>query len=307
MSSTAEPQLKCGGSGLFTCFTKLPAELRHKIWSLTCKADHNGGPRIQSIMADWWVPYLDQETPQSWRHYTISRNTLYPAPSVLHICRESRNIALTIYKAWPHASGQHDTYNSLVDSGNMVYVNEGKDIFYFDCHFLPLRLLAKPKGGMRYTDADVAAREDFFNQCEGIRHVALDEWFFDHTNINLETQEFARWLNTLSSLTVTPCYNAEPGFDALGRHWEQGIQLRKAFNCTTTAPSSLDDFRWRLLGTAKKLFESVLKSWPWVELPRLCILASIYTTPYDENDLDDLDVELANESADYNIVLWVVE
>jgi hypothetical protein len=117
-------------------------------------------------MADWWTPYLDQEIPQSWRHYTISRNMPYLTPSVLHIGRESKNIALTTYKAWPHASGQHDTDNSLVGSGKMVYVNDGEDTFYFDCHFLLLRSLAKLKGGMRYSDADVAAREDFFRQCE---------------------------------------------------------------------------------------------------------------------------------------------
>ncbi len=103
---TTESQLpaaaiRCQSLKAFDLFPKLPIELRTMIWRHALP-----GPRLVRVMVDEAAPHfgsleIDRHN-GSGRKYTHSFNKLReqparPPPQLLHVCRESRQIALETY------------------------------------------------------------------------------------------------------------------------------------------------------------------------------------------------------------------
>ncbi|KAH8587501.1 hypothetical protein B0O99DRAFT_396533 [Bisporella sp. PMI_857] len=109
----------------FTCFPKLPPELRQVIWSFACKGEPLGGPRIHRIAPD--PVNCSRSVWESARvQFSIIHQHPYPVPSLLHACRDSRNAAIEVHALWPCANP--DTCAKYKRS---IYVNKAYDIFFF--------------------------------------------------------------------------------------------------------------------------------------------------------------------------------
>lgn len=94
----------------FTCFRKLPPELREKVWSLALP-----GPRVVQMRIKLTVAKYSKHQ----RGFHLKSTTLIP--NMLHTCSESRTIALQHYELGmaSHLSRGH------------TYIDFARDIIYF--------------------------------------------------------------------------------------------------------------------------------------------------------------------------------
>jgi hypothetical protein len=238
MSETSQP-LPQQALASFKLFSKLPTELRVKIWNY---ALHN--PRIIQLCFHTTDPqgYL-----LSLRHRRI--------PPLLQTCSESRRLALELY---PDLLFEHP------DTSCQTYMNVDLDTIYFGSANRPLHF------EWLY---DIFARGLSIN-FEGIRHIAFDvgwwEWFLD--------ADMLKWLSGGVRLeTITLVLEDEESeeeallveLDKVGNGEMSGGGEQKGEDVASKTKESLERIRKKyedILADEADFDREFLVSWPLPEL-----------------------------------------
>jgi hypothetical protein len=117
----------------FSCFPKLAAELRIRVWKEACQVTRNIDIAVGSIS----VTFAKEDGVGARPHYYRSR---CPPPSVLHVSREARDEGLKYYKlefgvTYNIPIGDRTMPELAVSAPPRIYINPQKDRL---CVMLPL-------------------------------------------------------------------------------------------------------------------------------------------------------------------------
>lgn len=99
----------------FTCFSRLPVELRGFIWEYSCHVERN----LDIWIAPFAISQSDKEE-QPFKYITTT-----PAPAILHICKESRAAGLKHYDL--KFEMEFTSGGSTHWTPNRIYANFGTD------------------------------------------------------------------------------------------------------------------------------------------------------------------------------------
>ncbi|KAK0128287.1 hypothetical protein ONS95_000262 [Cadophora gregata] len=103
----------------FHLFPTLPSELRIKIWETVLSS-----PRIVHINCEKGVIKSNQQQTRFIKSFLSST----PIPPTLHVCRESRYEALSIYKThFATFKSNYTPYHKTLKAPNYIYVAFGQD------------------------------------------------------------------------------------------------------------------------------------------------------------------------------------
>jgi hypothetical protein len=102
----------------FDLFPKLPETIRHNVWRQVAST-----PRVVGVIEDHRLGWMDdwQQGKKETRMYFTTR-----PPAILSVCREAREIGLTIYKRMEEGI----QYGSNTSQDTRIYVNPEVDITY---------------------------------------------------------------------------------------------------------------------------------------------------------------------------------
>lgn len=167
----------------FSRFPELPKEIQEEIWQYASIVIPEADTRIHRIAPSPSWQYTRSSADEVW--FTVMPQNSTPVPSLLHVCKHSRDVALLVYELWP--CGDIDDKYQRTRIRAFVYVHNKCDIFYFgqreggntdasDYWFL-LNLCTSRT---QYGDLSaIAARARFKEITASIRHWAFDCTIWD--------------------------------------------------------------------------------------------------------------------------------
>lgn len=167
-------------------FKDLPNEIKHQIWTYTCKQEARDNARIQQIAKNPLDEVRSISKPLNLR---ILAQRRYRVPSLLHVCRDSRTEAKYHWSLWRCAEPL-----SFCDDGTFIYVSKEYDTFYFadggPADFWILSsFVGLPEDILDDDDDDDPKKvEKLWRECaKDINHFAVDWWCW------LEATTFCDW------------------------------------------------------------------------------------------------------------------
>ena len=189
----------------FDVFPELPPELQEEIWQFAAHQEANSSARIQLIAPDprgtsypRLLPVLDSNLRYRPKDYypeiqlrLVHRS--HTLPGLFSACQASRNAIKPFYKVWEKETG-----------GN-VYVNEKRDVMYFQgSRFWLLRILHV--AGRMNSEDDQVARLQHMSQLQDCHNLA-----FDMNTVPRSTAHGVQyWLRTFTGLkSMVVVVNAE--------------------------------------------------------------------------------------------------
>jgi 2EXR family len=209
-------------------FSIFPTEIRLHIWRYGCLTPRLIEIRTDDYPGNWNIPFYP--TRHGTKIRTIQWITQTPAPAVLSVCHESREMALKIYtlRFEVLASGSYTIYiNPLVDTiyGNFKWVTEFlgiliNDMKAFDEEDIGIRNLALPLhyGSITWTQLPMDMLGSVTLIIEGSLEPYWQDWNADTVLIAPVTElEVRRWEKEGRKVSVT--------FDEATRHREKAPVL----------------------------------------------------------------------------------
>jgi hypothetical protein len=167
----------------FIKFPELPKELQEDVWRYASTALPEADSRIHRIAPSPSFRYTRASADEVW--FTIMPQQLTPVPSLLHVSKHSRDVALKVYQLWP--CGEIDDKYQKKHIRAWIYVHKKHDIFYFgqreggntdasDYWFLHNLCTDKTQYG---ESTARSARAKFLELINGIEHWAFDGTIWD--------------------------------------------------------------------------------------------------------------------------------
>jgi hypothetical protein len=168
-------------SRLITGFTDLPTELRLKIWHFSCLTPRLVEVRTEDYPGNWNISF--SPTRHGTKVRTIEWATKCPAPALLSVCHESREMALKVYTL---------RFEVLAYGFYTIYINPLLDTIYMNFKWDP-----------EFRDILLSDMKAFDEEEIGIKNLALPLW-----NGSGDLDRLP--LNSLSSLTLVIEDSVEP-------------------------------------------------------------------------------------------------
>jgi hypothetical protein len=191
----------------FFAFSNLPKEVQTIVFSWAALMTP---PRVMHISKDpphWFRADHQREIAKASldSKLRILHKNGSPVPSLLHVCRESRRVALADYSLWDLAEP-----GTLMPSEfeAMVYVNEETDIFYFDRSgnywFLDIIKLAYKhrRDTEEYKRFIAPSFSDYLDQTTFIQRLAINADDWAHLVESFQSAQWLKYFPSIKEVTV---------------------------------------------------------------------------------------------------------